>query len=119
MMSPANNGYNYADVYLNINPQNHLMLRQGEQFHIVNLRTWQLANSTTANYFLEPDFHYTVLNTDFEPDNSVVEVSEDGVLTARKEGSAIVQVRYDAMAMSATEVICGVQYGPRISELLL
>jgi len=96
-----NNGYNYADIFLNINPQNHLVLKPGDDFQIVNLRTWQLANSMTANYFIEPDFHYTVLNTDFREDRSVVDVDGNGLLTAKSEGTAIVQVRYDAMAFPA------------------
>ena len=93
----ANSGYNYADIYLNINPQGHLFMKPDGEFHLVSLRTWQLTNSVTANYFLEPDYHYTVLNTEFKPDNSVVEISEKGLLKAKSEGTAIVQVRYDAM----------------------
>lgn len=90
-------GLNYADVYLNINKRNLLRMTAGETFQIVNLRTWQLTNSTTGNYFLEPDYNWTVLNTDFQPDNSVVSVDENGILTAHKTGTAIVQVRYDAI----------------------
>lgn len=93
----VNNGYNYADIYLNINPQGHLVMQPGTEFHLVNLRTWQLTNSTTANYFLEPDYHYTVLNTEFKPDNTVVEIDADGLVKAKSQGTAIVQVRYDAM----------------------
>lgn len=92
-----NHGYNYADIYLNINPQGHLVLQPGAEFHIVNLRTWQLTNSITANYFLEPDYHYTVLGTDFKPDNSVIEIDGSGLIKAKSQGTAIVQVRYDAM----------------------
>lgn len=93
----ANGGYNYADIYLNINPQGHLFMEPDGEFHLVNMRTWQLTNSLTANYFLEPDYHYTVLNTNFAPDNSVVEITDEGLLKAKSEGTAIVQVRYDAM----------------------
>lgn len=100
----ANGGFNYADIYLNINPQGHLFMQPDGEFHLVNLRTWQLTNSITANYFLEPDYHYTVLNTKFEPDNSVVEVDASGLIKAKSQGTAIVQVRYDAMK---TEVAGG------------
>lgn len=96
-------GMYYADIFLNINNRHYLPLKQGEEFQIVNLRTWQLTNSTTGNYFLEPDYHYTVLNTDFQPDNSVVTVSETGVLKPQKPGTAIVQVRYDAMGLDVLQ----------------
>lgn len=96
-----NTGLNYADIYLNINPQNHLYMDEGEDFQIVNMRTWQLTESTAGNYFMEPDFHYTVLNTSFEPDNSVVDVDEAGIVTAKAKGTAIVQVRYDAITYEA------------------
>ena len=35
-------------------------MQPDSKFHIVNLRTWQLTNTVTANYFIEPDYHYTV-----------------------------------------------------------
>lgn len=88
----------YADIYLNINQRGQLNLKSEGGYHdIVNLRTWQLTASTTGNNFLEPDFYYTVLNTDFQPDNSVVEVDADGHLTPKAPGTAIVQVRYNAL----------------------
>lgn len=88
----------YADIYLNINQRGQLNLKSEGGYHdIVNLRTWQLTASITGNNFLEPDFYYTVLNTDFQPDNSVVEVDADGHLTPKAPGTAIVQVRYNAL----------------------
>lgn len=96
-----NSGTHYADIFLNINKRNLLRMEQGKKFQIVNLRTWQLTNSSTDNYFVEPDYSWTVLNTDFQPDNSVVEVDDKGVLTAKKPGTAIVQVRYDAISLGA------------------
>ena len=88
----------YADIYLNINQRGQLNLKSEGGYHdIVNLRTWQLTASITGNNFLEPDFYYTVLNTDFQPDNSVVDVDADGHLTPKAPGTAIVQVRYNAL----------------------
>lgn len=88
----------YADIHLNINQRGQLNLKSEGGYHdIVNLRTWQLTASITGNNFLEPDFYYTVLNTDFQPDNSVVEVDADGHLTPKAPGTAIVQVRYNAL----------------------
>lgn len=88
----------YADIYLNINQRGQLNLKSDGGYHdIVNLRTWQLTASTTGNNFLEPDFNYTVLDTDFRPDNSVIEVDADGHITPKAPGTAIVQVRYNAL----------------------
>lgn len=88
----------YADIYLNINQRGQLNLKSEGGYHdIVNLRTWQLTASITGNNFLEPDFYYTVLNTDFQPDNSVIEVDADGHITPKAPGTAIVQVRYNAL----------------------
>lgn len=97
----VNNGTHYSDIFLNINRRNWLNLKKDQTFQIVNLRTWQLTNSATANYFVEPDYHWTVLNTDFLPDESVVSVDDRGVLTAKSAGTAIVQVRYDALGLGA------------------
>lgn len=96
-----NRGTNYADIYLNINKRNLLRMKSGENFQIVNLRTWQLTNNSTSNYFVEPDYSWTVLNTDFQPDQSVVGVDDKGMLTAKKPGTAIVQVRYSAISLPA------------------
>lgn len=95
------NGTNYADIYLNINKRNLLRLKKDDTFQIVNLRTWQLTNNATANYFVEPDYNWTVLNSNFEPDNSVIEIDNKGVITAKAPGTAIVQVRYTALGLGA------------------
>ena len=57
------NGTNYADIFLNINKRNLLRLKTGDTFQIVNLRTRQLTNNSSGNYFIEPDFRYNVLDT--------------------------------------------------------
>ncbi len=100
----SNNGFNVADIYLNINnaqnyddAQNYLKLNTGDTYQIVNLRTWEAADSITNNYFIEPDFHYTVLNESGQPSSNVVTVDGNGLLTAKGSGTAIVLVTYDAM----------------------
>ena len=95
------NGTHYSDIFLNINKRHLLRLKKDDTFQIVNIRTWQLTNNATANYFVEPDYNWTVLNSDFEPDNSVIEVSDNGVITAKAPGTAIVQVRYTALGLGA------------------
>ena len=93
----SNGKYNVADMFLNINAAGHLKLSNvGDTYDILPMRNWELINSITANYFIEPDFHFTVVNLNGEEDNSVVKV-EDELLTAVGTGTAIVLVTYDAI----------------------
>lgn len=100
----SNNGYNVADVYLNINPQGYLKLGQaGDTYQLVNLRNWEAVDNTMNNYFIEPDYHYAVLDMNGQADTSVVEVSDAGLLTAKSQGTAIVLVTYDAINVNAAD----------------
>ena len=93
----SNNGYNVADIYLNINAKGYLKLdKAGDTYQLVNLRNWEAVDTTTNNYFIEPDYHYTVINEDGTAGSDVVTVDENGLLTANKNGTAIVLVTYDA-----------------------
>ena len=94
----SNNGYNVADIYLNINPQGYLRLTDmGNTYQIVNLRNWEAVDSTTNNYFIEPDYHYEVIDEAGSPSSNVVTIDENGLITAVGEGTAIVLVTYDAI----------------------
>ena len=93
----SNNGYNVGDLFLNINPAGHLQLASvGDTYDILPLRNWELIDGITSNYFIEPDYHFTVVNLNGQEDNSVVKV-EDELLTAVGTGTALVLVTYDAM----------------------
>jgi hypothetical protein len=93
----SNGGYNVGDMFLNINPAGHLKLNNvGDTYDILPMRNWQLIESITNNYFIEPDYHFTVVNLNGQADNSVVKV-EDELLTAVGTGTAIVLVTYDAI----------------------
>ena len=93
----SNGGYNVCDLFLNINASGHLKLANvGDTYDILPMRNWELINSITANYFIEPDYHFTVVNLNGQEDNSVVKV-ENELLTAVGTGTAIVLVTYDAM----------------------
>lgn len=96
----ANGGYNVADIFLNINAQEHLKLNQGDTYDVLALRNWEVINSITANYFIEPDYTYTVTNLQGETDNSVVSIDADGTLHAVGNGAAIVTVTYDAIRLT-------------------
>lgn len=95
----SNNGYNVADIYLNINPQGYLKLKTDETYQIVSLRNWEAVNSTTANYFIEPDYHFEIIDENGNQ-SDVAEIDENGVLTAKSAGTAIVLVTYDAMTLN-------------------
>lgn len=92
-----NNKYNMADVFLNINEKGHLKLNSGATYQLVNIRTWQAVDNITNNYFIEPDYHYTVVNENGVADNTVASVDKNGVITAVGNGTAIVLVTYDAI----------------------
>lgn len=93
----SNNKYNQADIYLNVNETGYLKLNTGETFQLVNIRCWQTINTVTGNYFIEPDFHYTVLDENGVPSNAVLTIDSKGKITAQGNGTAIVLVTYDAI----------------------
>jgi hypothetical protein len=72
-------------------------MTNGENFQLVNLRSWQLTDNSTNNYFLEPDYHYRVIGTDGNPSSDVISIGDNGLITAKAKGTAIVQVTYDAI----------------------
>lgn len=104
----SNNGYETGDIFLNINPEGHLKLKQGEEFLIHAMRTWELTDNSTNNYFIEPDFHYTVLDLNFQPSDNVIEISNClenntsswSALRAKGPGTAIVLVTYDGINLN-------------------
>ncbi|MCR4963074.1 MAG: S-layer homology domain-containing protein [Firmicutes bacterium] len=108
----ANKGYNMADVFLNINAQGYLRLADvGSSYQIVNLRNWEAVDSTTGNNFVEPDYHYTVIDENGRPSSNVVTVSDTGLINAVGQGTAIVLVNYDAMTYPAGNSVGGTFYG--------
>ena len=103
----SNNGYETGDILLNINPQHHLKLNVGENFLVHGMRMWELTDNSTNNYFFEPDFHYTVFDTDFKLSDNVIEidnadtnVSAWSKITAKAAGTAIVMVTYDGINLN-------------------
>lgn len=104
-----NNGYETGDLFLNINPQGYLKLKTDDEFLVHAMRTWELSDNSTNNYFFEPDFHYTILDTDFRPCDKIIAIENcDNVngnsawskITAKGEGTAIVLVTYDGINLN-------------------
>ncbi|MFW5544837.1 MAG: hypothetical protein ACOCN0_06055, partial [Prevotella sp.] len=92
----SNGGYETGDIFVNINRQGHLSL---------NVRSWEITDNQTNNYFLEPDFHYTVLGVDGKPDDSVISITQNAGspwadITAKAAGTVIVLVTYDAIGVN-------------------
>lgn len=104
----SNGGNNVADIYLalnsetettaNVNSNGYLKLAKDDTYQIVSLRNWEAVNTDTGNYFIEPDYHYEVIDANGNS-SDVAEVDENGVLTAKNNGTAIVLVTYDAMTL--------------------
>lgn len=108
----SNGGYETGDIFVNINERNHLVMNIGDTFDAHAMRTWQLTDNATGNYFFEPDFHYKVIGLDGKPSSGVIEISTDDTssswrtINAIGRGTAIVLVTYDAMCvgyMNGTE----------------
>lgn len=98
----AHSGSNVADIFMNINEKGYLSMSVGEERDVFAQRNWQLINSI-MNYYVEPDYHYTVINTNGEEDHSVVEFDNYSTtwnpwvsMKAVGQGTAIVLVTYDA-----------------------
>lgn len=92
----SNSKYNVADIYLNINEKGHLKINRDETYQLVNLRNWEAIDTVINNYFIEPDYNYTVIDEN-GASSDVVEIDENGLLTAKKDGTAIVLVTYDSI----------------------
>jgi hypothetical protein len=61
----------------------------GEEFQLKAYRTWQIVDTAAGNYFIEPDFHYSLVQGDS------VDLSESGHIRAVKNGVSIIRVTYD------------------------
>lgn len=101
----SNDGYETGGIFLNINERGHLSLNPGETFKLHSMRCWEISDNSTNNYFIEPDFHYTVIGLDGKPSAEVVEISSKpgsawAELKAAGEGDAIVLVTYDAIGLN-------------------
>lgn len=101
----SNQGYETGDIFVNINEHNYLTMKSGESFKAHAMRTWELTDSQTNNYFIEPDFNYTVLDLDGKPSSGVIEIEQKegsawADIKAIGKGTAIVLVTYDAIAVN-------------------
>ena len=103
----SNNGFETGDIFVNVNPQGHLVLNVGDEFDAHAMRTWQLTDNSTNNYFMESDFHYTVIGLDGQASEGVIEIDNADTnlspwskIKAVGEGTVIVLVTYDAIGLN-------------------
>lgn len=101
----ANSGYETGDIMLNINSRHHLQLQPGETFKAHAMRSWELTDNMVSNYFIEPDFHFTVTDINGNPSANVVEITRNtgsawADIKAISAGTAIVTVTYDAIGLN-------------------
>ena len=96
-----------GDIMLNINERGHLQMKTGQTYDVTGLRSWQATDNSTNNYYMEPTFHYTVIDEQGNPSTDVVTLDAYDTTTspwvtlkANKAGTAIVLVTYDAMTCS-------------------
>lgn len=102
----SNQGYETGDIFVNINERGHLLMNVGDKYDALALRTWELTSSSAGNYFIEPDFHYTVIGLDGKPSTDVIEIAQTAGsawadIRAKAAGTAIVLVTYDAIGLNA------------------
>ncbi len=100
----SNSGYETGDILVNGNERGHISLAVGDTFKAHAMRSWELTDNSTANYFMEPDFHYSVVGLDGKPLDGVLEItSKPGSawadIKAVSAGTAIVLVTYDAIGV--------------------
>lgn len=101
----SNQGYETGDIFVNVNERGHKMMNVGDTFKAHAMRTWQLTDNSTNNYFIEPDFHYTVIGLDGKPSTGVIEISQNpgsawADIKAIGNGTAIVLVTYDGINLN-------------------
>ena len=96
------NVYDRADIYLNINQAGYKNMEIGDTFELNSFRNWFAIESFMNAKVALPDMHYEVIDVNGNSSDVVTIVpdktnSNVATMTAKKEGTAIVLVTYDAM----------------------
>lgn len=100
----TNAGFTDDGVLLNVNGQNSWAMSVGDTKTLKAYRVWEIIPVSYNNWIIEPDFHFNVV---WESEDGVVSLAEKAnnmtggeswqTLTAEKEGTAIIEVTYDAV----------------------
>ena len=97
-----NNVYDRAGIYLNINTKGYKNMAVGETFELNSFRNWFAIESFMNAKVALPEMHYQVIDVNGNASDVVTIMpnalnSNVAVMEAKKEGTAIVLVTYDAM----------------------
>ena len=97
-----NNVHDRAGIYLNINPKGYKNMAVGDTFELNSFRNWFAIESYMNSKVALPEMHYQVIDESGNPSDVVTITpnalnSNVAVMEAKKEGTAIVLVTYDAM----------------------
>ena len=97
-----NNVHDRAGIYLNINTKGYKNMSVGDTFELNSFRNWFAIESYMNSKVALPEMHYQVIDENGNP-STVVSITPNelnsnvAVMEAKKEGTAIVLVTYDAM----------------------
>ena len=93
-------------LLLNINRRNHLLLDKGQTKTLKAYRAWEIINNY-LNHIIEPDFNFNIISgedvvrfAEYENQPMTNASGNWRKLTAIGEGTAIVEVTYDAISIS-------------------
>lgn len=100
----SNNGFETGDLLLNINKEGFLQLKEGEVYSLHAMRSWQLTDNSTNNYFIEPDFHYAIYDLQGNPNDDIISISSNpgsawADIKGLRKGTVIVLVTYDGIRL--------------------
>ena len=90
-------------MYVNVNYRNNLQLAVDETFQLRAYRIWEIIDTDTTNIMIEPDFHYNIISgsdvIDINPTDDIGGIAGNSWLdiTAKKAGTAVLEVSYDAI----------------------
>lgn len=101
----SNQGYETGDIFVNATSEGVVKLNVGDTFKAHAMRSWEISDNSTGNYFIEPDFHYTVTGLDGKPSANVIEIEQNAGsawanIKAIAKGTAIVTVTYDGLNLN-------------------
>jgi len=94
-------------VLVNINSQNHLVLKEGETFRLRSSRIWEIINTDTENVMIEPEYVYSNYDESIITLTNANEVLTDRVcgtggnnwmdITVTGKGVTFLEVAYEAV----------------------
>ena len=104
------------NVLLNINNKNNLVMSVGSTKTLKAYRAWEIIPVSYNNWMITPDFNFDIIHgTDVvkltEKESLSTSNSDWKTITAVKEGTAIIEVSYDAIQVSGGNSAWGGIYG--------